>query len=92
MRQERQPASGGRSSRHDPLVDCQCHEVEELRGDDAVAYAEQHLEKVASQSGGQWLYQCPVTKLDWIYDSVREWDSGHGGHPRLRRVEFRKSL
>jgi hypothetical protein len=67
---------------------CRCEEVEELRDHEAVEYAERHLERVASQPGGQWLYQCPTTRSFWIYDSVREWDTGHGGHPRLRRVQL----
>jgi hypothetical protein len=70
-------------------MDCGCGDMEELHGDDAVAYAEHDLTKVASQPGGQWLYRCPVTGTDWIYDSVWEWNTGHGGRPRLRRVQFR---
>jgi hypothetical protein len=73
-------------------MDCRCVDVNELHGDDAAGYAEQHLIAIDSQPGGQWLYRCPITAADWIYDFPRGWDTGHRGRARLRRVELRGSL
>ena len=71
---------------------CRCREVDEFRGDNAIAYAEEHLMEVDAQPGGQWLYRCAETGVDWIYGFVSEWDTGHGGRARLRRIKFRQPL
>lgn len=74
------------------LVKCQCGSTNENHGDAAVEYAERHLLKVAALPGGQWLYRCPATGADWIYNFPPAPDTGHGGRARLRRVEFREPL
>jgi hypothetical protein len=72
-------------------MDCRCEDLGELHGDEASNYADQHLARVMSEPrGGAWLYRCPLTSAEWILDFPREWDTGHGGRARLRRVQFRE--
>ena len=70
-------------------MECRCRGIAEIGGDEAYEYAEQHLERVAEEAGA-WLYRCPATGQEWVLDSVKESDTGHGGRGRLRRFPFVK--
>jgi hypothetical protein len=64
-------------------MECRCPTSEELRGDEAFDYANNHLEEVAAEAGA-WLFRCPITGQEWVLDTTREWDTDHGGRGRLR--------
>jgi hypothetical protein len=72
-------------------VSCRCETISELHGDEAKAYADEHLQEVAVRAEG-WLavYRCPATGAEWIEDYPNSEAHG-GGIVRLRRTAFRQS-
>jgi hypothetical protein len=67
---------------------CACESLFELNGNEAVAYAREHLEELEVDVV-QWLikYRCPVTGRPWLRDSPRSELHG-GGPPRLRQLDL----
>jgi hypothetical protein len=84
LRDGAHPNETFRSPRRIIVVECRCQDIAEIRGDGAFEYAEQHLERVV-QENGAWHYRCPTTGQEWVLDTTKEWDTGHGGRGRLRR-------
>ena len=73
-------------------MECRCDSLglQQLDGDEALAYAE-HLERVRADQG-QWLLRCPNTRNEWVEDfprdpGEREWV----GVCRLRRFPLQAS-
>jgi hypothetical protein len=68
-------------------VTCRCQDIQELSGNEAKAYAVEHLERIGTQaSGWEILYRCPDTGQLWLEDYPRSEEHG-GGPMRLRQVE-----
>jgi hypothetical protein len=66
-------------------MQCRCQEVAELHGNEAKAYAHDHLNEVEKRLD-EWeiVYRCPTTDVAWIADYPAS--EQHGGGPmRLRR-------
>jgi hypothetical protein len=55
----------------------------------AFDYAHKHLTRIAEEAGAS-LYRCAITGQEFVLDSTKEWDTGHGGRGRLRRFPFEK--
>lgn len=65
---------------------CSCEAITELWDDEAKAYANGHLRKVAVLgSGWTTLWECPDSGLQWVKEYPRSEEHG-GGPVRLRRA------
>lgn len=65
---------------------CICQDVFEFTGNEALAYAENHLKTISiDKNNWQTLYECPITGIQWIEDYPYSEYHG-GGSPRLRKL------
>jgi hypothetical protein len=68
---------------------CICQKITELEGNDALDYAENHLEIISiDKDNWQTLYECPVTGIQWLKDYPDSEYHG-GGSPRLRKMPIK---
>ncbi len=65
---------------------CWCRLAREFWDEQAIGYADRHLDEVERREGGwEIVYQCPRTEIRWVLD--RPLREEHGGGPaRLRRM------
>lgn len=65
---------------------CRCADLGELLGDEARAYANDHLSLVETRADGwELVLRCPETDLMFLRDYPRSEEHG-GGPTRLRRL------
>ena len=68
---------------------CRCGEIERLDGNEAEAYATDHLRLIERGRDPFEMYQCNVTATSWIMDfPLRHWAPDGRGRVRLRREPF----
>ena len=68
---------------------CRCDEIERLDGEDADAYASEHLRLIERGRDNYEMYQCDSTRSSWIMDfSLGHWAPDRRGCVRLRREPF----
>ena len=69
-------------------MNCMCHDISELEGNEALEYIEDHLQVIYVNSDiRHTLYECPITRVKWLKDYPYGNDHG-GGSPRLRKLHL----
>jgi hypothetical protein len=70
-------------------ISCRCEELERLDGEDAEAYASQHLTLIERGRNNYEMYQCGLTASSWIMDfPLGHWAPDRRGRAHLRREPF----
>ena len=68
---------------------CRCDEIERLDGEEAEAYASEHLRLIERGRDNFEMYQCDATRSSWIMDfPLGHWAPDRRGRVRLRREPF----
>lgn len=78
------------SDRRDVLFEvrdgCWCRLAREFWDEQAIRYADRHLEEVDGQAAGwETIYRCPRSGARWLLDKPLSEEHG-GGPTRLRRI------
>jgi hypothetical protein len=68
---------------------CRCDEIERLDGEEAEAYASDHLPLIERGRDNYEMWQCDTTLASWIMDfPLGHWAPNRRGRVRLRREPF----